>query len=225
MPGREEARAGKAPARAARRGKSTGADDRGLEQQIETLVRGDHGDPFSLLGPHFVASLSLAIRSFQPTASRVWVIDDGGAEIAELERMHPAGFFAGIVRADAPITYRLRLELPAEQLDIDDPYRFPSILGDLDMHLLAEGNHQRLYERLGAQLSEMLGIAGVSFAVWAPNARRVSVVGDFNEWDGPRHPMRRRFEAGVLGNFPAGVRRRGPLQNRHHTGRRPTLPT
>jgi 1,4-alpha-glucan branching enzyme len=205
MTGREKAGAAKAPARAARRGKGTGAEDRGLEQQIETLVRGDHGDPFSLLGPHFVDSVGLVIRSFQPTASRVRVIDEGGAEIAELERMHPAGFFAGIVRADAPLTYRLRLELPAGQLDIDDPYRFPSILGDLDMHLLAEGNHQRLYERLGAQLSEMLGIAGVSFAVWAPNARRVSVVGDFNEWDGRRHPMRRRFEAGIWEIFLPGL--------------------
>ncbi len=205
MTGREKTRGAKAPARAGRRGKGTDAGDRGLEAQIEALVRGDHGDPFNLLGPHFVDSVGLVIRSFQPTASRVWVIDEGGAEIAELERRHPAGYFAGIIRADAPITYRLRLELPDQQLDIDDPYRFPAILGDLDMHLLAEGNHQRLYERLGAQLSEMLGVSGVSFAVWAPNARRVSVVGDFNEWDGRRHPMRRRFEAGIWEIFLPGL--------------------
>ena len=109
MTAREKTRGAKAPARAARRGKGTGAGDRGLEAQIEALVRGDHGDPFSLLGPHSVESVGLAIRSFQPTASRVWVIDENGEEIAELERRHPAGFYAGVVREDAPISYRLRL--------------------------------------------------------------------------------------------------------------------
>src|SRR6266851_1337058 len=157
MTGREKAPAAKAPARAGRRGKGTRTGDRGLEAQIEALVRGDHGDPFGLLGPHFVDSVGLVIRSFQPTALRVLVIDAGGAEVAELERRHSAGFFAGVVGADTQITYRLRLELPGQQVDIDDPYRFPPILGDLDMHLFAEGNHQRLYERLGAQPAELLG--------------------------------------------------------------------
>src|SRR5215470_2645559 len=205
MASREKARAAKAPAKASRRSRSAGADDRRLRPQIEALVQGNHDDPFGLLGPHFVDSVGLVIRSFQPTALRVRVVGEDGVEIADLERRHPAGFFAGVVGADTQINYRLRLDLPARQLDIDDPYRFPPILGDLDMYLLAEGNHQRLYERLGAHPTELLGVPGVSFAVWAPNARRVSLVGDFNEWDGRRHPMRRRFEAGIWEIFLPGL--------------------
>jgi 1,4-alpha-glucan branching enzyme len=195
MASREKLPAVRPPAKGGR--KRGGNDDRRLQEQVEALVHGDHDNPFALLGPHVVESGGLVIRSFQPTAARVRVIDEAGVEIAELERQHPAGFFAGVVSADARISYRLRLELAGHEVDIEDPYRFPPVLGDLDMHLLAEGNHQRLYERLGAQRVEMLGVSGVSFAVWAPNARRVSVVGDFNDWDGRRHPMRRRFEAGI----------------------------
>jgi 1,4-alpha-glucan branching enzyme len=205
MASREKAPAVKPPARGGRKGKGGGGDERQLQEQVDALIHGDHDNPFGLLGPHVIDSVGLMIRSFQPTASRVWVIDEAGVEIAELDRVHPTGFFAGVVGADARISYRLRLELAGHQIDIEDPYRFPPILGDLDMHLLAEGNHQRLYERLGAQHVEMLGVAGVSFAVWAPNARRVSVVGDFNDWDGRRHPMRRRFEAGIWEIFLPGV--------------------
>src|SRR5215813_14555987 len=204
MANREKPPAAKTPT-SVRKARGSGADDRRLQQQIDALVHGDHDDPFGLLGPHLVTGVGLVIRSFQPTASRVRVIDEQGAEVAELERKHPAGFFAGVVGADTRMAYRLRLDLPAQQRDIDDPYRFPPILGDLDMHLLGEGSHQRLYERLGAQPTELLGIPGVSFAVWAPNARRVSVVGDFNDWDGRRHPMRRRFEAGIWEIFLPGL--------------------
>jgi 1,4-alpha-glucan branching enzyme len=168
---------------------------RDLQAQASALAHGDCGDPFSVLGLHTEKPDQFVVRCYHPVASQAWVIDRGGNQIAELEQQYEPGFFAGPV--PGRIDYRLRLALPARTIDLEDPYRFPPVLGDVDMHLLAEGTHLRLYERLGAQLIEMEGIKGVSFAVWAPNARRVSVVGDFNDWDGRRHPMRKRFEAGV----------------------------
>jgi 1,4-alpha-glucan branching enzyme len=99
--------------------------------------------------------------------------------------------------------------------ETDDPYRFPTVLGEMDVWLLAEGSHLRPFERLGAHLCEIDGVAGTAFAVWAPDAQRVSVVGDFNTWDGRRHPMRLRRECGVWEIFLPGVRRRRPLQVRN----------
>jgi 1,4-alpha-glucan branching enzyme len=171
------------------------AGQRYLQAQASALAHGDCGDPFSVLGLHAEKPDQFVVRCYHPAASQAWVIDRTGSQIAELEQQYEPGFFAGPV--PGRIDYRLRLALPARTMDLEDPYRFPPALGDVDMHLLAEGTHLRLYERLGAQLIEMEGIKGVSFAVWAPNARRVSVVGDFNDWDGRRHPMRKRFEAGV----------------------------
>lgn len=176
---------------------------RRLQDQIAALIHGDNGDPFALLGLHAEGPGQLVVRCFYPGAGRVWIIDGSGNELSELRQVDKAGFFSGPV--PGRIWYRLRVELPARVVEIDDPYRFPPVLGDLDMHLLAEGTHLRLYERLGAQLTEMDGVKGVSFAVWAPNARRVSVVGGFNEWDGRRHPMRRRVEAGIWELFIPGL--------------------
>ena len=93
--------------------------------------------------------------------------------------------------------YRLRVDWHGAPVDLDDPYRFPPWLGELDVHLLAEGNHLEAYEKLGAHPATLERVEGVAFAVWAPNARRVSVVGEFNNWDGRRHPMRLRHDCGV----------------------------
>ena len=115
----------------------------------------------------------------------------------------------------APFAYRLRLEVGAgNTVEIDDPYRFPPVLGELDAYLIAEGNHLRLYEKLGAHPMELEGVAGVAFLVWAPNAPRVTVVGDFNGWDGRRHPMRKRVECGVWELFMPGLDRGRALQVR-----------
>ncbi|MEZ5833468.1 MAG: 1,4-alpha-glucan branching protein GlgB [Dongiaceae bacterium] len=176
-----------------------------LRGQIDSLIHGDSGDPFAILGLHGSGPGQFAIRCFHPGATRAWVLDDRGAEVVELQELDDTGFFTGSV--PSRFSYRLRLALAARVIEIDDPYRFPPVLGDLDMHLLAEGTHLRLYERLGAQLTEIDGVKGVSFAVWAPNARRVSVVGAFNDWDGRRHPMRRRIEAGVWELFVPGLDR------------------
>ncbi|WP_135467938.1 1,4-alpha-glucan branching protein GlgB [Crenalkalicoccus roseus] len=158
---------------------------------VEALVAGRHGDPFALLGPH-----GEEVRSFQPGARGVSVLArEDGAELGRLERVHPAGLFAGRVARRAP--YRLRIEWPHSVQETEDPYSFGLLLGPLDMHLFAEGRHLELGRVFGAQAMVVEGVPGVRFAVWAPNARRVSVVGDFNGWDGRRHPMRRRQETGV----------------------------
>src|SRR5439155_18573689 len=118
------------------------------------------------------------------------VLDDAG-HISELPRIHDAGLFAGPVAADDS-HYRLRARFGNREIELEDAYRFPPILSDLDLHLLGEGNHLELYNKLGAHPRVLDGIAGVAFAVFAPGARRVSVVGDFNFWDGRRHAMRVR---------------------------------
>ena len=157
----------------------------------DALANGRHGDPFALLGPH-----DGEVRSFQPGARGVTVIArDGGRELGRLEQVHPAGLFAG--RVSAAVPYRLRVDWPGLTQETEDPYSFGLLLGPLDMHLFAEGRHFELAKVFGAQAMLVDGVPGVRFAVWAPNARRVSVVGDFNGWDGRRHPMRRRAEAGV----------------------------
>jgi 1,4-alpha-glucan branching enzyme len=179
------------------------------EDALEALIRGDHADPFAILGAH-PAEGGVAVRVFQPNAARVELIrPNRSAPALELERIHPQGVFAGFVpKAHLPFRYLLRITWPDNnRSEIDDPYRFPPVIGDLDAHLLGEGTHLRNYERLGAHPREMDGVAGVSFAVWAPNARRVSVVGDFNGWDGRIHPMRRRHGIGIWEIFLPGVAR------------------
>lgn len=142
---------------------------------------------------------------FLPGASAVAVIDTRDGASNDLGRMHPAGFFAGEVPAGLPTKYRLRVAYEGEMVELDDPYRFGPILGDLDMHLFAEGNHRRLYEKMGPHPIIHEGVSGSSFAVWAPNASRVSVVGSFNQWDGRRHPVRKRVEAGIWEIFIPGI--------------------
>jgi 1,4-alpha-glucan branching enzyme len=177
---------------------------------IDALTRGDHGDPFSVLGPHADGAGGVVVHTFQPHAARVWLIDAGsGRSVGEMSRAHADGLFVGQVSdRTAPFTYRLRLEVGGgNTVEIDDPYRFPPILGEMDVYLIAEGNHLRLYERLGAHPTELEGVAGVAFLVWAPNAKRVSVVGSFNSWDGRRHAMRKRVECGVWELFIPGIDR------------------
>ncbi len=171
------------------------------------LARAEHGDPFAVLGPHADAAAGgTVVRAMLPRASRVEVIDAAGAALAELERVDEAGLFRGLVAGrTAPFPYRLRVTSGDAVSVIDDPYRFGPVLGELDIYLIGEGRHLELYERFGAHARLVEGVAGVAFAVWAPNAKRVSVVGDFNEWDGRRHPMRFRHGVGVWELFVPGV--------------------
>jgi 1,4-alpha-glucan branching enzyme len=165
-----------------------------------------HADPFAVLGMHKTAD-GLWVRAFIPYASAVRVVrTSSGKEVATLDRIDASGLFAGKVAGRKPFRYRLRVEgYDGRTVDLEDPYRFGPILGEIDMYLMAEGTHRALSDRLGAHPQKIDGVDGVAFAVWAPNAQRVAVVGDFNAWDGRRHPMRFRIEAGVWELFLPGV--------------------
>ncbi len=183
-----------------------------VDADIDRVVKGDSGDPFAVLGMHTERRDGrniLVVRAFLPQARRVAVVDAAtGEPVADLPLVREQGFFAGAIDGRTqPFRYRLRI-LPhgsEEMADVEDPYRFGPVLGELDIHLLVEGTHLRAFEKLGSHPMVVDGVAGASFAVWAPNARRVSVIGDFNGWDGRRHPMRKRVECGVWELFVPGV--------------------
>ncbi len=165
---------------------------------LKHVISGDVHDPFSVLGMH-KDNGKLWVRTLLPGAISVSVTDArSGKELVQLKRLaNTALFSAPIPRRKNPFPYRLKIDWGTHQQELEDAYRFSRILGDIDVWLLSEGLHRRPYEKLGAHPTVMEGVAGVSFAVWAPNARRVSVVGDFNGWDGRRHMMRYRHECGV----------------------------
>jgi alpha-1,4-glucan:alpha-1,4-glucan 6-glycosyltransferase len=178
-----------------------------FRKSVEQIVAASHGDPFSFLGMQQDGGSGLVVRAFLPEARKVSVVNmSDGSVAAELPRVHDAGVFAGpVARTPNRFPYRLRVTTDGGEHDIDDPYRFPPILGEMDVYLIAEGRHLRLDEKLGARPMTMEGVTGTGFAVWAPNAARVSVVGDFNDWDGRRHPMRFRAECGVWEIFLPAV--------------------
>ncbi|MGH7737797.1 MAG: 1,4-alpha-glucan branching protein GlgB [Candidatus Tyrphobacter sp.] len=154
-------------------------------------------DPFGFYGMH-PTSEGVVVRACFPRAGAVAVRDLGRAEIvARMQRTGDDGVFAATIARSARFPYRLVVEQDGSEMELEDPYRFGPILGDVDVHLIAEGTHLQVYEKLGAHPVLHEGVDGVFFAMWAPNASRASVVGDFNEWDGRRHPMRKRFECGV----------------------------
>ncbi|SHI66007.1 1,4-alpha-glucan branching protein GlgB [Wenxinia saemankumensis] len=175
--------------------------------EIEAILRGRHGDPFRQLGMHRVGEDGpLVVNVFAPDATEVTVTDTKGGEIARLELIDREGFFHGRVGRDAPFAYRLKYRNHSgHEWSGADPYSFGPVLGEMDEHLLAEGRHEELYRRLGAHPMVHGGVEGTAFAVWAPNARRVSVVGHFNAWDGRRHAMRRRGATGVWEIFVPGI--------------------
>lgn len=164
---------------------------------IAAIVGAYHGDPFAILGPHQCED-GVAVRAMLPQARSVSIVTADEAE-HEMERVHPDGFFEGVVTgADLPLRYWLRWTDDAQNSHLyEDPYRFPSTLQEFDQYLMVEGNHAYVYQELGAHLMEVDGVSGVRFAVWAPSAQRVSVIGDFNGWDGRRHPMRFHVNSGV----------------------------
>ena len=144
---------------------------------IEAIVEGRHGDPFAVLGPHEVDGTTV-VRAFVPGADTVDAVDPEGGTLASLTRRHAAGFFEGAIPRRA--AYRLRAANRDGTWTVDDAYAYGPVLGPVDDWLVGEGTHAKLYDRLGAHPIDHEGAAGVHFAVWAPHARRVSVVGDFN---------------------------------------------
>jgi 1,4-alpha-glucan branching enzyme len=172
--------------------------------EMHAILEGTHGDPFAVLGQH-ATSHGWVVRVSHPEAVSVSVLDldHPGTEIESL-RVHEAGLFEA--RLDAPITYALRFNFRDGARHVArDPYSFQSDFGEMDLYLIGEGTHLHLYEKMGAHLTSIDGVAGVRFAVWAPNAARVSVVGDFNQWDGRRHMMRLHPGVGVWEIFLPGV--------------------
>ncbi|MFZ0606323.1 MAG: 1,4-alpha-glucan branching protein GlgB [Xanthobacteraceae bacterium] len=164
-------------------------------QSAQALAHGSYDNPFAVLGPHDVEGGRI-VRAFLPGAARVEVLrQSDGAVLAQLVPGVEEGLFENFLRDRSP--YRLRIVWPNTVQEIEDPYSFGLLLGDLDLHLFNEGRHFELANCLGAQSVTIDGVNGVRFAVWAPNAVRVAVVGDFNSWDSRRHPMRLRHRAGI----------------------------
>ncbi|HZK90626.1 MAG TPA: 1,4-alpha-glucan branching protein GlgB [Stellaceae bacterium] len=174
-------------------------------QQARAIVGARHGDPFAFLGMHQDEG-GLVVRAMLPGAVAMAVLDETGAVAGEGEQVHPDGLFvARIAARDEWFRYRLRVDWGGVEQEFDDAYRFPPVLGELDLHLLAEGTHLDSYRKLGAHPVRHDGVEGVAFAVWAPNAHRVSVVGAFDAWDGRRLAMRKRDAGGFWEIFVPGI--------------------
>jgi 1,4-alpha-glucan branching enzyme len=173
------------------------SDWRLADDAVVAVAEGRHPDPFAVLGVH-AAGRGSVIRAFVPHAETLQARAPDGTLIAEFERRHPAGVFEALVAgAKPPVAYRLFAANAGGVWDFADPYRFGPVLGEMDDYLLVEGAHRQLHHRLGAHLVRHEGADGAHFAVWAPHARRVSLVGDFNGWDGRRHVMRKRIDSGL----------------------------
>jgi 1,4-alpha-glucan branching enzyme len=178
-------------------------------EDIERLVRIEHPDPHSILGVHPYAmnrKEGLVVRAFHPDAMRAELLIKGRKPVF-MKECHAGGLFAAFISdRRLPLSYRLRFTFAdGNHWESDAPYRFLPTLGEIDLYLAGQGSHQRLYEKLGAHLREIDGVAGVSFAVWAPSAKRVSVVGAFNRWDGRLFPMRQMGASGIWELFVPGL--------------------
>src|SRR3954467_13798961 len=173
--------------------------------EADQLITRQHANPHGYLGAH-PDNGSVVIRTFRPAASKVQVgAADGTPEAPR--RVPPGGVFEGRIKgAKLPLAYQLEVDYgESGTITIEDPYRFMPTIGELDVYLLGEGRHEELWERLGAHVREVDGVVGTAFAVWAPAARAVSVVGEFNYWDGRLHPMRAMGASGVWELFLPGV--------------------
>jgi len=181
------------------------------KQDLDLLVGARHWDPFSVLGPHVLEEKGkrfVSVRVIQPRAREVQVVRGSGAtRRASMSRVHPDGVFEALFPLDAEI-FPYRLEITGSdgyRWTQHDPYAFGTVLTDFDIHLLSEGSHLAQYEKLGSHVVDIGGTRGTAFAVWAPNAERVSVVCNFNHWDGRVHPMRNRGASGIWEIFLPGV--------------------
>ncbi len=175
-------------------------------EELEQIIRGEHGQPHAVLGPHPDES-GVTVRTLKPLARRVEVLHKGGPTALTHEH---GGIWVGELPGTEVPDYRLAVTYDGITHEVDDPYRFLPTLGQVDLHLINEGRHEQLWEVLGARVHHYetpLGetVTGTSFAVWAPKARGVRVKGDFNTWDGREHPMRQLGESGVWELFVPGV--------------------
>ena len=172
-------------------------------ESLEKLVFGQESNPNSILGPHLIASNSdkVVVRAFLPLAEQATIVNHNGDQELAMSRVHPSGIFEVTCDASDFETalgrYKIKYVEGDSTMSVHDPYAFPPLLSELDLHLFNEGNHYEIHKKLGAHVREINGVKGVNFAVWAPNAKSISVVGNFNEWDGRRHPMGKQIPSGI----------------------------
>jgi len=173
--------------------------------ELEALVRREHSNPHAVLGAH-ADDGGVVVRTLRPAACAVTALPDGQPAV-ELQQIHPGGVFEGVIEdAELPLHYQLDVDYgDGGKFTIEDPYAFVPTIGELDQHLIGEGRHEEVYDKLGAHVREHQSVIGTAFAVWAPAARAVSVVGDFNSWDGRLHAMRSLGSTGIWELFLPGV--------------------
>jgi 1,4-alpha-glucan branching enzyme len=195
-------------------------------ESIGALVEGRHENPFELLGPHEVqcdGARAVAVRAYLPHSQQAWILQDNPPGAKPMRRIHPSGLYEAICPwIDQPhrLRYQLRVADEGGQTKtMHDPYAFPPYLTDYDLYLFGEGRHWHAYHRLGAHERTIDTVSGVNFAIWGPNASGISVVGDFNNWDGRRHPMRKHIPSGIWELFVPGLRAGEHYKFRvHHHG-------
>ena len=177
------------------------------KEEMNAVINGDHGNVFAVLGIHRdKGSKEVFIRTYQPNTKSVELLKKDGSSLGMMTKLDKRGFYQINLGQIENFPYKFRIENDrGDFYEQEDAYRFSSILGDIDIYLLAEGNHLDMYKKLGAHVQEMDGVRGVSFAVWAPNAKRVSVVGNFNNWDGRVNVMRKHPTCGVWDIFIPGI--------------------
>ncbi len=185
-----------------------------LGASLQSLLAARNADPFGILGPHPFETPQgrrWVVRFFQPRAAEGQVLTGKDTNPIPARKLRPEGFFEALLPgtseiAPAPSSYSIRFRTEHGEVTVGhDPYAFPFMLTEFDLYLMGEGRHYDTYEKLGAHLKTVDGVTGVHFAVWAPSARRVSVVGDFNHWDGRVHPMRARGSSGIWELFVPDV--------------------
>ena len=173
---------------------------------IDAIVNSDCEDIFAYLGHHYSERDGHVVRIFLPDAKTVKIIDrETKGHLAEAALLHSAGLFEANLGDHEPGNYAVCVNYGGDDIFLEDPYRFPSSVGEQDLYLFGEGSHERLYDFMGAKPMMLNGVSGVRFCVWAPNARRASVVGDFNHWDGRRHMMRKHIPSGIWEIFIPNV--------------------
>lgn len=177
-----------------------------------SIIDGVHSDPRSVLGPHPVqldGRSAVAVRGYFPGFDQVWLLDERNEATRPMRRIHPSGIYEGLMPQQDLTSipnYRFRLSNSSgNTIEMQDPYAVPSMISDFDRHLFNSGTHWRIYDKLGAHIREVHGTVGVNFAVWAPNAQSVQLVGDFNHWDGRSHSMQKQIPSGIWELFVPNI--------------------
>ncbi len=178
---------------------------------LMNIIDGNSSDPASVLGPHPISiegNRALAVRGYFPGADQAWLVEGSGATTRPMRRIHPSGVYEGVVPVqdvDTP-NYRFRVSnATGKTTEMNDPYAVPTLVSDFDRYLFGAGKHWQVYEKLGSHLRDVDGNVGVNFAVWAPNAQSVQVIGDFNHWDGRSHSMQKQIPSGIWELFVPNI--------------------